>query len=395
MSSLPQYIDLAPLGSTLMPRAVPFLKPNPPRLSRLGRGLENIEDSGIFSNYGPVNTQLETSFVEQLFHGVGACLTVCNATLGLMIAMKSAADKIRRSGFVIVPSLTFAATAHAVLWAGLTPIFCDVDADTWLLDEASVGKILAQYGDAVVGICPYATFGNNLDLSWYDRLADEHNLFIVVDAAASLGSLNHAGQGFGTGFRHAIVYSMHATKTFAVGEGGLVYSADPALISRLRIMSNFGFGEPRTATMAGLNCKLPEVSALMGLEKLRTFAGVVEHREMLAGAYRHALPAWCTQRMLGVRHAYQFMPALMPAPLHSRRRELQSYLAQEGIGSANYFDPHLAGHPYFMEHGVTAALPVTEDIAPRMLSLPISDFMTLDDVDYVCEAVVRWEQKIS
>src|SRR5262249_14807991 len=153
-------------------------------------------------------------------------------------------------------------------------------------------------------IVPYATFGNNLDLSAYWALASRHQVPIVVDAATSLGSVEHDGHQFGRGFMYPVIYSMHVTKTFATGEAGPIYRADHSAIRVVRCMEIFGFGKPRTATLPGLNSKLTEIGALLAKEKLKSFSAVVEHRQELAAAYRRELPELSFQVMNGSRHAY-------------------------------------------------------------------------------------------
>src|SRR3954447_9361506 len=187
-----------------MTEKIPFLKPNPPRLSELLEQLAAIEASSIYSNYGPVNTRLEQSLTRDFFGGDGACVSVCNATIGLMLAIRmaigTARDKTRC--YALMPSFTFAATAHAAIWAGLTPLLCDIEPDTWLASASDERKLLDRYGDEIAVIVPYATFGNNLDLKRYDQLSHDYGVPVVIDAAASLGSLNDAGDNFGAGFRH-------------------------------------------------------------------------------------------------------------------------------------------------------------------------------------------------
>jgi len=368
---------------------LPFLRPNPPKLSKLVAGLEAIEASGIFTNYGPTNEAFERRMTEEMFASTGGCLTVCNATIGLMLAIRHAMGR-RPSGhrrYALMPSFTFAATADAAQWAGLTPLLCDMDPDTWLPSPQAEDELLDRYGDEIAVIVPYATFGNDLDLDRYSRLARDRSIGIVVDAAASLGSLDAAGRGFGTGFEHAVVFSMHATKTFATAEAGVIYSADQELIRTLRLMGNYGFGQPRTSTMPGLNSKLSEVGALLALAKLDEFKDVVAHRSALADAYRTAMPGWTFQKIVGQRAAYQFMPALLPEGHGARRPEIVKALADRGIGVANYFSPHLAEHPWFRETCVTGSLPVTDELAARALSLPLSDDMSVDDVRMVANAL--------
>jgi dTDP-4-amino-4,6-dideoxygalactose transaminase len=371
---------------------IPFLEPNPARLSRLVKELEAIEASGVFTNYGPVNSRLEQAVTDEVF-GSGQCLTVNNATVGLMLAIREGAGEALASGqrFALMPSFTFAATAHAALWAGLTPLLCDIDADGWASCHAAEEELLARYGDQIAVIVPYATFGNCIDLERYGRLAERHGVSLVVDAAASLGSLDAKGRGFGAGSRWPVVYSMHATKTFATAEAGIIHCADAERLGRLRAMGNFGFGQPRTATMPGFNSKLSEVGALLALAKLREFEPVVRHRAKLADAYRAHLPGWTFQRVVGQRLAYQFMPVLLPEASADRRDAIIARLIERGVSVAKYFSPHLAEQIYFRQSCVISDLPVTNAISRRILSLPLFDRMSADDVRRVCDALLETE----
>ena len=325
--------------------------------------------------------------MNRMFGGEGACLTVCNATIGLMLALKQAAKSrpTRERRYAIMPSFTFAATAQAALWAGLVPVFCDIDERTWVASPEAEEDILRRLGDDVTVVMPYATFGNGFDFARYDRLSERYGVPIVIDAAASLGTLEDDGSASGGCSRHAVVYSMHVTKTFATSEGGLIYSADKELVCTLRMMGNFGFGEPRMATMPGLNSKLSEVAALLALQKLSGFDNVVMHRALLADVYRAELAEWTFQEMRGRRHSYQFMPVLLPEGVS--RADVMVGLAAQGIGAGHYFSPHLAEQPYFQKYGINCDLRVTDRIAGRILSLPMSDDMTSAEVSMVCAAL--------
>lgn len=373
--------DVAP------PMQIPFIRPNPPKLSCHAAALAEIENSGIFSNYGPVNTRLEEKLASGMFRSSDTCVTVASATLGLMLAVKQAVGWKPRARYALMPSFTFAAAAQAALWCGLTPLFCDVTRDTWLPDADSEDMLLNQYGDEIAVILPNATFGNCLDLARYHQIAAARGIPLVCDAAASLGSLDAEDKPFGIGSQHPLIFSLHATKAFATGEGGVVYCADRKLITTIRAMGNFGFGEPRMATMPGLNSKMGEVAALLGLLKLNDFESVVENRQALFEHYRRALPEFTFQHMTGHRIAHQFVPALVPNAYRGEIPDLIAELRRRGIGAARYFVPHLAEQPFFRETCVMGDLPVTETLSRRIIALPISDTMTEDEVEYVCDVL--------
>ena len=364
---------------------IPFIRPNPPQLSTISELLAEIERSGIYSNYGPVNERLENQLTRDIFSGVGACVTVSNATLGLMLAIKQAVGWRPRGRYALMPSFTFAAAAQAALWCGLTPLLCDVDAETWLPSADAEEALLRQYGTEIAVIVSNATFGNCLDMAHYDRLSAWWGIPVVIDAAASLGSLDGRGIPFGKGSAHPLVFSMHATKAFATAEAGLVYSSDPALIAQIRAMGNFGFGEPRSATMPGLNSKLSEVGALLGLLKLGDIENIARHRSTCFEKYRARLPDFTFQHMTGQRVAHQFVAVLVPGDAADDVTALMAKLAGRGIGTGRYFVPHLAEQPFFQQACVFGDLTVTEALSRRIIALPMSDFLTEDDIEEICE----------
>jgi dTDP-4-amino-4,6-dideoxygalactose transaminase len=370
-------------------KTIPVARPNPPRLSEHAQELKDLEDSGIFSNFGPVNQRFEQELTDTVF-GVGQCLTVCNATIGLMVAMRQVLgeDRSRQRRYALMPSFTFAAVAHAAMWNGLTPLFCDIDRQTWLPSADHEEELLKKYRGKIAVVVPYATFGNNLDLRRYDELSERFGVPVVVDAAASLGALDDDGKGFGTGFRWPVVFSMHATKTFATGEGGVVYCADANRVKIMRAMCSFGFEAPRIATLPGLNGKLSEVGALTALLQLRRFEDVVEHRRFLAETYRRYLPEWTHQQTCGRRQSYAFQSVLLKESLMPMRLTIVEMLRQRGIGVSTYFSPHVAEQPYFAKHGVAGSLAITQEISERVLTLPMFDTMTESDVHYVASELI-------
>src|SRR5580698_7697088 len=181
---------------------IPMVRPAPPQLSLAVAELRSLEESGVFTNFGPVNTLFEREMLDRFFGGQGACMTVCNATIGLMLAIKEAV--------------------------------CDIDPRNWAADPEAESAMLARYAGRIAVVMPYATFGYPIDLDRYNAVANKLGVPVVVDGAASLGTFDAQGRGFGTGFSGSVVYSMHATKSFAVGEAGLIYSADPDRLAKLR-----------------------------------------------------------------------------------------------------------------------------------------------------------------
>ena len=357
------------------------------------RDLEAIEASGRFSNYGPVNTRLEQALVRDLFGGNGACVTVCNATLGLILSIRQAIDASRRPAlrhapaYALMPAFTFAATAHAALWCGLTPLLCDIDPESWIACPEAERALVERYGEAIAVIVPCTTFGCPIDRTHYERLAASIGAAIVVDAAAAVGTRDMDGLSVGAGWRAPSVFSMHATKPFATLEGGFVYSADPDRIEGLRAMANFGFDGARSAIMPGLNAKMNEVTAAMGLARIEAMPEILLRRETLAQAYRALLPELAFQECRAVSQAHVFLPALLPRSVPGGRAALLRRAAQAGIELGTYYAPHLGDQPYFRETCLRGDLPVTADVSARIVSLPLHEGLALGDVRRVATLI--------
>ena len=372
-----------------LPR-LPLIAPNPPRLSEQLDALRRVEASGVFSNNGPEVRAFEAEVTAQLFGGHGASLAVANATLGLMIAIRDAGGMNPKPGtLAVMPALTFAATAQAAYWAGLTPLVVDIDPADWSAAAAAEERAIAEHGRRVGVLVPYATFGNAIDLDRYRWLAERHGVGVVIDAASSLGTVDAAGQGFGAREPFATVYSMHATKTFAVAEGGLIHSGDADRIARLRSMANFGFEGSRSATLPGINAKLPEVLAVMARAKLADIEAVCDARAALEATYREALGDFVLQAPLGRRRAMQFMPVLLPPHLAVRRDEIAAAMDAAGVGTGRYFSPHLGEQPWVRSVSIVEPTPVADRVAGALLSLPITDAMVPADAARAAAALVE------
>ncbi|RKE47416.1 MULTISPECIES: DegT/DnrJ/EryC1/StrS family aminotransferase [unclassified Sphingomonas] len=376
-------------------KRLPLIAPNPPRLSEHLDALRRVEASGVFSNNGPEVRAFEAGVTDKLFGGHGASLAVGNATLGLMLAIRHASG-MRTGGLnpkqgtlALMPALTFAATAQAAAWAGLTPLVCDIDANDWGACALEEERLLQRHGERIGVVVPYATFGNAIDLDRYVHFQRRYGVGIVIDAASSLGTLDGAGLGFGARAPFAVVHSMHATKTFAVGEGGLIHSGDGDLIATLRSMGNFGFEGSRNATLPGINAKLPEITAIMAQTKLAEIDAIANHRAVLEETYRATLPDFQFQAVSGRRRSMQFMPVLLPEHIAHHRDAIVEAIEADGVGCGRYFSPHLGEQPWFQATAMIEPTPVADKIAGRMLSLPITDAMSVADARRAAEALAN------
>jgi dTDP-4-amino-4,6-dideoxygalactose transaminase len=355
---------------------IPFLRPSPVPPASYVRYLDNMHESAWYSNFGPLNTRFESRVLTELFDGSGAVTTVSNATIGLMTAIQA----VKRPGAMhaVMPSFTFAATALAAQWCGLQPYFVDCDPDTWCMCPVALSKALAVLGDSVAVVVPYATFGYAQDLAPYHRLA-QAGVPVVVDAAPCLGT-KAAGAQFGRDFPGLVVFSMHATKAFAIGEGGLIYSGSAPAIGKVRRMTNYGFDAQRSADMQGLNAKLPEALAAVGLATLDVYPAKIARRMALFSRYVDCFESaglldggWQLQRHREPV-AHQFFPVIAPARLSNA--DIVKQLAEHGIEARTYFAPACHQQAQFAQCSHDG-LGVTRRLAASCLSLPLWE--TMDD----------------
>lgn len=371
-------------------KRIPFLRPNLVHHESYVHYLAQIDESRIYSNYGPLNTLFEQRLLDRLFAGCGALTTVANATLALMLAISQSRRPNGR--YAIMPSFTFAATPLAAMWCGLEPYFIDIDAENWCMDNRIVERTLRELGRDVSVIVPYATFGTEADISYYANLHTS-GMPVVIDAAASLGTMLGA-RHFGTDFPGPVVFSMHATKAFPIGEGGLIHSRDISLIAKIRQAANFGFTSERESVLLGLNAKLSEFHAAIGLATLDQFSKKKDLRQQVYKWYgelfeQHGLLSrgWRFQDTNG-SIAHQFVPVLCPQGMDNLA--VMALLDRANIEVRTYFRPACHQQSSFSSFPRTS-MRATEAIASRSVSLPLWEEMTHSDVERVIAAVVAME----
>ncbi|MBA4494328.1 DegT/DnrJ/EryC1/StrS family aminotransferase [Paenactinomyces guangxiensis] len=367
---------------------IPFLRPNLVKREEFSQYFSEIEESRIYSNYGPINTRFESRVLNEYFDNIGAVTTVNNATIGLMLAISKC--KRSKGKYALMPSFTFAATPLAAMWCGLEPYFIDIYSDDWCMNKELLSDLLKRLGDQIAIVIPYATFGTNLDLRYY-REIHESGIPVVVDAAASFGTMGDKGKGhFGKNFPGIVVFSFHATKSFGIGEGGLLYSANIKLIRKIRQAANFGFSIERESTLQGLNGKMSEYSAAIALSTLKVFPQKLKTRMKIHQWYLEKLnqkklleKGWHVQKTNG-KIAYQFMPALCPEG--QSNIDFIQRLANKKIEARTYFSPACHQQSQFKSCPHTSLF-VTENLSKRIISLPLWEEMDLNHVIFVIEGI--------
>lgn len=373
---------------------IPFLKPSVVKLDSYKELLQEIDDSRIYTNFGPLNSRFETRIITELFQNDGYCTTVNNCTLGLMLAIN--AVKKADAKYAVMPSFTFAATPQAAMWCGLEPYFVDIDGDDWSTDNAKLLHAVEKLGKDVAVIVPYATFANNINLNIYEDLQSK-GFPVVIDAAPGLGS-RHNGVAFAKGFKGATVFSLHATKGFGIGEGGLVYSANRETIDAVRKASNFGFSSPGNSETLGLNAKMSEYAAAIALATLDVFEHKVARRIEIRKMYLDGLESsgllskgWRVQKSYG-DIPLQFFSLLLPKQDHLK--EMALFMDENGIATRHYFSPCCHQQKCF-QHYSHDNLNVTEKIARSIISLPLWEQMTSEHIDHIIDTILTFDKKIS
>jgi len=343
-------------------------------LDRVGE----IFDRGWFSNDGPVVRELESRIAEMV--GVKHCVAVCNGTIALEIAIRA----LGLTGEVIVPSYTFVATAHALSWQGLTPVFADIDPETHNLDPEAVRRMITPRTTGIIGV---HLWGRPAPVQELQEIADEHDLTLMFDAAHAFGC-TYRGRMIG-GFGRAEVFSFHATKFFNTFEGGAVMTDDDDLAAAMRLMRNFGFNGLDSVVHPGTNGKMIEVCAAMGLTNLDSLDATVATNRRNYEAYVAALDGLPGLRVLphdlDERGNYQYVVVTVGPECPVSRDDLVDALNRENVLARRYFWPGCHRmQPYrdlYPHAGLV--LPQTERVAAEVMVLPTGTAVTEADIDVI------------
>jgi len=345
------------------------------------RHLEGALDRRWLSNFGQVVKEFEQRLADYL--GVRHALTVCNATVGLEIAVRA----LGLSGEVIVPSFTFVATVHVLHWLGLQPVFVDIDPATHNLDLAAVRRAVTPKTSGIVGV---HLWGRACDPEALESIAREHGVRLMFDAAHAFGC-SHRGRMIG-GFGSCEVFSFHATKFFNTFEGGVITTNHDAVASRLRLMSNFGFRGLDNTDCVGVNGKMNEACAAMGLANLDAVDRFVEANRANYGAYRRRLDGIPGLRCIAYddseRCNYQYVIVEVDEAAFGLPRDiLYRILHAENVMVRRYFYPGCHRmEPYRSgAAGPVPHLPHTEAVSERVLAFPTGTQVTLADVNGICD----------
>ncbi|BBD77741.1 DegT/DnrJ/EryC1/StrS family aminotransferase [Hydrogenophilus thermoluteolus] len=343
---------------------------------------DKILDSRRFTNNGPLVQELEQRISKYL--GVKHCIALCNGTIALEIAIRA----LELKGEVIVPSFTFIATAHALSWLGLTPVFADIDPKTHCLDPNSVRSMITPQTSGILAV---HLWGRPCDIEALQEIAECYNLELLFDAAHAFGC-SYRGTMIGN-FGRCEVVSFHATKFFNTFEGGAILTNDDQLADKIRLIRNFGFTGYDQVDHIGTNGKLPEISAAMGISNLMAINDLIRTNQRnynLYLRYLEDIPFISMIRYNSVEHNnYQYIVIEVDEQSPTTRDDIIKILHAENILARKYFWPGCHNMKPYRNLYIDANrfLKNTNDVAKRVIVLPNGYHLSESMIETICSVI--------
>ncbi|MVF12833.1 aminotransferase class I/II-fold pyridoxal phosphate-dependent enzyme [Ketobacter sp. MCCC 1A13808] len=373
------------------PITIPYLVPDMPAAAELLPFLSELDDTRWYSNFGPLAERLNNQIKETHFRTHTVHTLLCNSgTAALELGLK--ALNLKPGSQILIPSFTFPASANAVENCGFIPVFCDVDPVSWVLTP-EIAKAALGYLD-FDAVLPVAALGRPLPAGEWSRFFAETKIPVLIDAAPALGTQQVAENVH-------VAYSMHATKAFGVGEGGVLASYDGTLIQNARRYSNFGMDSTGMVVAAGTNAKISEYHAAVGLAQIERWQNLQLKRARIEMAYlnfhRVSADFWSLQsysdssgapdRLVSLpsRNVRSAMPVKLHDDLKIGIKDVQALLATKGIETRLWYNPGLHNHGRWQHCRRIGAdgksiLTVVDHLNNRVIGLPFHNFLAESDI---------------
>jgi len=350
-----------------------------PELKEFIPYLEQIWEKNILTNGGPLHQQLEQELCDYL--GVDYISLFNNGTIALITALQALSLK---KGEVITTPYTFLATAHAIVWNNLTPVFVDIDPITSNIDPKKVEQAIT---DATVAILPVHCYGIPCDVEALQALATKHKLKLVYDAAHAFGVDYHSQSLLNYGDLSTI--SFHATKVFSTFEGGAIVCHSADMKQRIDQLKNFGIVDETTVNDISLNGKLSEVHAALGLLQLKTIDQTLQARAQVDHCYRELLAGVegirCIERSGIEKDNYAYFPIVISEPYPLSRDELFEKLKQHNIFARKYFYPLMTELSVYQQY--QADTPQAKLLSEQVLCLPMYPTLSAEDIYRIVQVI--------
>ena len=347
--------------------------------------IKELWESHWLTNMGVKHKQLQAELEKLL--GVSHVTLYTNGHLALENAI--AAMNFPRNGEVITTPFTFASTTHAIVRNGLNPVFCDIDPVDFTIDASKIEELIT---DRTCAIVPVHVYGNICNVEEIQRIADKYGLKVIYDAAHAFG-VKYKGISSAC-FGDVSMFSFHATKVFNTIEGGAICFKNDSLVQLLNDMKNFGIHGPESVEFTGGNAKMSEFQAAMGICNLRHLDNAIKCRKAVVERYRSHLEGIegisLNPIQKDVEPNYAYFPIVFDEKkFGSSRNEVMEALAEQGIGARKYFYPLTNTFECF--HGAydVSQTPVALHISKRVLTLPLYEELSIDDVDRICSVILN------
>lgn len=359
-------------------------RPSLPPLEELLPSLRTIWERKVLTNGGPFHQELEAALARHL--DVEHICLFNNATIALMVALRA----LDVQGEVITTPFSFVATSHALLWNGLTPVFVDIDPVTLNLDPA---KVEAAITPRTTAILPVHCYGHPCDVDRLEEVARRHGLRVLYDAAHAFGVRCHCGSLL----RHGdlSVLSFHATKVFNTFEGGAVICPDAETKRRVDQFKNFGHEGDASVVVTGINGKMSEFNAALGLVQLSHMGEAIARRRAIDARYRELLRDVHGVRCLGpgdeASANFAYFPVLVGPDYPLSRDELMARMKADRVHPRRYFHPLISEFPMYRDlpSAASSGLPVATRAAREVLCLPIYPDLTMAQVERIAGLITR------
>jgi dTDP-4-amino-4,6-dideoxygalactose transaminase len=378
-------------GNKLKPFNEPLYVTRPllPDLALMQTKLQEIWDSNRLTNNGPQHILLEKDLCETL--KVPYLSLFNNGTIALIVACQS----LRLSGEVITTPFTFPATPHVLTWNNIKPIFCDIDPVTMNIDAEKIESLITPQ---TTGILAVHVFGNPCNTAKIQDVADRYGLRVVYDAAHAFGA-EIDGQGIGT-FGDISMFSFHATKLFHTAEGGALTFNDNKLKARIDLLKNFGIKNEEEVVMPGINGKMNEIQAALGLVVLGYIEEERRKRKELSDRYKECLKdvdgiTFLDNEKPGFKNSYQYFVVRINERIFGRSRDyVQEKFKKFNVFTRKYFHPLCSEYTCYrsLPSATTENLPVANIVSQEVLSLPFFGGLSEDDVVKICRILRHIQQ---
>ena len=374
------------METELKNRSIEVTRPYLPELEEFLPYLEKIWENKSLTNNGPFHTQLESALASYL--DVPYVSLFSNGTLALVSALQA----LRISGEVITTPYSFVATSHSLLWNSIRPVFVDIEPHTLNINPE---KIEAAITPQTTAILPVHCYGNPCSVGEIKRIADINNLKIIYDAAHAFGVKDKTRSILNYG--DISILSFHATKVFNTFEGGAIICHDRNMKRRIDNLKNFGFVDETTVEVAGINAKMSEFNAALGLLQLKHVDDAINKRKLIFERYIDALSSivgitYIPQ--IAAKSNYSYFPILVNNSFALNRDNLYKKLKTNGINARRYFYPLITDFPMYREHASARKdnLPVANTSANNVLCLPIYPELEKEDQEHIINTILSCAQ---